>query len=276
MTSLTQTAIDGLIRAVREAAKTEILPRFRNLAEDTIKEKKGPTDLVTEADLASEKYITEAARALLPDALIVGEEAVEEDPSILDQLQGADLAVIIDPVDGTYNFASGLAVFGVILSVVEHGEVVFGLLYDPVMDDWVMATKGGGAWFCQANGSRRRLTGPTAKPQAEAQAYVSTYIFPKENQPEIVALLPSFRRVNSLRCSCHEYRMFALGWVDLLVSAWVKPWDHAAGMLVAAECGAVVTSGGKPGYRPADAQAPLVVYPQGADWVEALDWAQYL
>ncbi|MEM1387163.1 MAG: inositol monophosphatase [Pseudomonadota bacterium] len=276
MTQLNNALYDELIEAVRAASRTAIMPRFRNLDPAEISEKNGPTDLVTIADQEAEAQITAAAQALMPDALIVGEEAVEDDPSLLDQLAGADLAVIIDPVDGTWNFAAGLSVFGVIVAVVEKGETVFGLLYDPVMDDWVRATKGQGAWFCKPNGQRERLPGPKPTSEDAVHAYVSTFLFPKETRPLVTEAMAPFARATSLRCSCQEYRMFALGHVDLVVAAWAKPWDHAAGVLVAAECGADVMAGGTPGYDPAHPMPPVVIVQPGQEWAEGIDWAAFL
>ena len=79
---------------------------------------------MTEADVNAERVITKALKARYPDALVVGEEAHAEDPSILPKLGDADLAFVIDPVDGTINFASGLPLFGVMLAVVVKGETV--------------------------------------------------------------------------------------------------------------------------------------------------------
>ena len=106
---LTESVFDGLIQAVRLAARTEIMPRFRNTTSDEIDTKTGPDDLVTIADRAAERVISEAAARLLPGALIIGEEAVDQDAGIFDALPEANLAVIIDPVDGTWNFANGEA-----------------------------------------------------------------------------------------------------------------------------------------------------------------------
>jgi fructose-1,6-bisphosphatase/inositol monophosphatase family enzyme len=130
------------IEIVRAAARSEIMPRFRRLGPDDVRAKSAPDDLVTEADLAAEDAISRDLAQDFPDALILGEEAVESDPTLLDRLPDAELAFVIDPVDGTWNFAAGLATFGVILAVVEKGETVMGLLYDPVLDDWVVARKG--------------------------------------------------------------------------------------------------------------------------------------
>ncbi len=138
---------DGLIAIVRQAAKQEIIPRYRRLSPDAIGTKSSESDLVTDADRGAEASIRRAVAKLMPGAAVIGEEAVAGDESLLDRIGSSDLAVIVDPVDGTWNFAKGLPLFGVIVAVVADGDTVFGLLYDPVMDDWVAAIKGQGAFF---------------------------------------------------------------------------------------------------------------------------------
>ena len=117
---------EALISLVRQAAKSEIMPRFRHLAPDAVRIKTRHDDLVTDADVASEAWISKGARDILPDALIIGEEAVAADPTILDKMADAEWTVIIDPIDGTWNFANGLTMFGVILAVTYKGQTSFG------------------------------------------------------------------------------------------------------------------------------------------------------
>ena len=107
-----------ILETVRDAARREIMPRFRALSEADINTKSAPDDLVTAADLAAEALITAQLGRAFPDALILGEEAVAADPNLRDQLADAEMAIIIDPVDGTWNYARGLALFGVILAVI--------------------------------------------------------------------------------------------------------------------------------------------------------------
>ena len=85
------------------------MPRFRNLSEADIRQKTSATDLVTEADEAAERWIARECRSLAPDALFLGEESVAADPALLDRLDDAELAIVVDPVDGTANFAAGRA-----------------------------------------------------------------------------------------------------------------------------------------------------------------------
>lgn len=255
---LDQNVIDGLIDAVRFAARTEIMPRFRQLDAADIDTKSGPDDLVTIADKRSEVVIADRVRSLLPDALIIGEEAVATDPSLLEHLAEAKLAVIIDPIDGTNNFAKGLAVFGVILAVVADGQTVFGLLYDPVVDDWIMATRGGGVTFQRGDGTTSTLDAPNPPASvAAAEGYVSVFMFNKTEQTQISKGYPAFARLNSLRCSCHEYRMMALGHADFCLNGGAHPWDHAAGALVLSELGGCVMDAMGAPYAPGRSHAPL-------------------
>ena len=143
--------IDRLAVILRDAAKAEILPRFRRLDAGMVRQKTEAIDLVTEADEQAERRDQGAvAEAAWPEALFVGEESVAADPALLDELDGAEFAIIVDPVDGTANFAAGLPLFAVMAAVVRNGETIAGIIYDPMGDDWVVAEKGGGAWHAAA------------------------------------------------------------------------------------------------------------------------------
>ena len=144
-----------VIDAVRKAARDCILPRFRQLSVADVSTKSGPGDLVTLADTEAEAQITAEIGALWPEAVVLGEEAVAADPANRDRMAQADWAVIIDPVDGTWNYAKGLATFGVILSVCHRGQPVFAMLYDPLMDDWIEASPGQGARAPRGPAGRR-------------------------------------------------------------------------------------------------------------------------
>lgn len=230
----------ALVDIVRKVAAAEIVPRFRRLPSGDIRSKSAPDDLVTEADIRAEAAITEAVRALMPEAVVIGEEAVSEDPRILETLAAADCAVIIDPVDGTWNFAKGLATFGVILAVAEHGETVFGMLYDPIMDDWIWARRGGGTWFERPGEAPVQLRISGEVETEDATGFVPLFLYPLEARKALAGAIPGFRRIWSVRCSCHEYRLMAQGHADFCLSASLNPWDHAAGALAVSEAGGAV------------------------------------
>ncbi|MCA0848801.1 hypothetical protein LCL92_16095 [Salipiger thiooxidans] len=142
---VTTAEAEALVALLRKVGREIVLPRFCNLDPAEIDAKTEPTDLVTIADQEAEVALAAGARAIFPGCEVVGEEAVSDDPALLDRIAGAATCVIIDPVDGTFNFTRGLAVFGIILAVTRHGETVLGLRYDPVADDWVIAHRGGAA-----------------------------------------------------------------------------------------------------------------------------------
>jgi len=228
----------ALITIVRDAARVHILPRFRALTPDQISTKSGPGDLVTLADTEAELAMTAAIRALLPQAVVVGEEAIAADPALRDLIGTADLCVSIDPVDGTWNFAKGLALFGVILAVTVRGVPVFGLLYDVLLDDWVQAVPGA-AQFVSATGAVQLGTSAETR-VGRMVGYVPVGLFPRAQRGAVLAQQPPFSRVTSLRCACHEYRLLAQGHVEFVLTGPVhNAWDHAAGALAVQAAGGV-------------------------------------
>ena len=267
---LTQAHETALIELVRRVAKAEVMPRFRALPEDQVSAKSAPDDLVTVADVQSEAAITEGVRALLPDVVVIGEEAVSADASVLDGLADAECAVIIDPVDGTWNFAKGLATFGVILAVVENGRTVFGLLYDPVLDEWIWAREGGGTWFQRPGADPVQLEISGSASVENTVGFVPLFLYPMETRVKLAGAIPGFRRIWSVRCSCHEYRLLAQGAADFCLSASLNPWDHAAGAL------AVVEAGGAAGlldgrdYAPGMTSGGTLVTARSAETLERI------
>ena len=156
---------------LRAAAQAEILPRFRRLAAGAVRAKSGPLDLVTDADEAAERVITAGLLKRFPGCIVVGEEAVAADPALLGALDGADLAFVVDPVDGTANFAAGLPLFGCMAAAVVRGEIVAAWIHDPLGDDTAVALRGEGAWIEITGGigtscaSRRRCRSPRWSPR---------------------------------------------------------------------------------------------------------------
>lgn len=258
--ALSDELVRDLVEDVRAAARAEILPRFRALGPEQIATKGHAADLVTEADRAAERRLAEALARRLPGAHVVGEEAAFDDPALVDGLATADLSAVLDPLDGTWNFTHGLGLFGVILAVLRRGRTVFGLLYDPLGDDWVEASAGGGAWFVRSGRPPMRLALGPAPPMAEM-----TGLVPPDLAPPWDRALAGVGRVLSLRCSCHEYRMLAQGAAQFGLAAALTPWDHAAGLLVHREAGGhAALLDGRP-WHPG-ARGPLLAAPDRASW----------
>lgn len=265
-----------LIEIVRRAAKAEILPRFRNLSEDAIRSKSAPDDLVTDADQRAERMMTAAIRDLLPAATVIGEEAVAEDSASLGDIAGAELALVIDPVDGTWNFARGLNQFGVILAATSFGETIFGLLYDPLADDWIVARRGEGAWFGRPDGTQRQLQVSETDRLDEMVGSTSIRLFPKPQQYQLAAAFPDFQRMMAFGCACHEYRTMAFGFVDFMLTGKLMPWDHAAGLLIHAEAGGYSALLDGTPYKPTVHQGHLLAASSRNHWEQLRDKFAFL
>ena len=149
------------------AARAEILPRFCALDAAQVRQKSSAFDLVTEADEAAEAAITADLRAIFPEAIVVGEEATHRDPALLQAIGSAELAFIVDPIDGTRNFASGLPLFGVMAAATVRGEIVAGVIHDPICRDFAYAVRDGGAWIEHEDGRRTPLRVAPPVPMAE-------------------------------------------------------------------------------------------------------------
>lgn len=273
--NLTPDEADAFVALVRTTARNVVLPRFRNLSDADIATKDDATDLVTVADRDAEAALSAGARHILPGCAVVGEEAVAEEPGLLDLIGDAGTCVIIDPVDGTFNFARGLAVFGMILAVTRNGRAVFGLLYDPVMDDWVVAHRGGGAFYRNAHGADRRLAVRDCPSLNLAEGTVPLDLAKGAERARILDTVRRAENARSLRCSCHEYRMLAMGMADFSINMTSKPWDHAAGILALEEAGGTVISGHGDAYRPTRTTGHIIAAGSqtlarelaGLDWV---------
>ncbi|WP_229192047.1 inositol monophosphatase family protein [Bradyrhizobium brasilense] len=118
-----------------EVGRSEIMPRFRRVREIEVRTKTSAFDVVTEADELAEQAISAALLRAFPNAVVIGEEGTARDPAALDQVGTAELAFIIDPIDGTRNFTSSLPPFGTMVAATMCGEIMFGAIHDPVSND---------------------------------------------------------------------------------------------------------------------------------------------
>ena len=251
---------------LRQAAKAEILPRFRRLGSGDIRSKSEATDLVTEGDEAAERMLRREIEALVPNALFVGEETVAADPALLGRLPDADFAVVVDPIDGTFNFASGIPAFGVMASVVWKGETVAGIIYDPMGDDWVMAEKGGGAFLRRPDGEAIRLAVGEATNLEAMVGLASAGYFYGETRKKLLCNLAKVRFFANYRCAAHEYRTFASGHVHFMMYNKLMPWDHLAGALIAEEAGGYVRRFDGSTYRPNHVDGGILIATDAESW----------
>lgn len=258
--------VTKLADLLRLAARAEILPRFRRLGTGDVRSKSEPSDLVTEADEAAERLIRRELETIAPGALFVGEESVAADPALLGRLADAEFAIVVDPVDGTFNFASGIPAFGVMASVVWKGETVAGIIYDPMGDDWVMAEKGSGAFLKRPNGEVVRLSVAHSRPLDAMVGMASPGYFFGEARERILGNLAKVRFFANYRCSAHEYRTFAGGHVQFVLYNKLMPWDHLAGTLIATEAGGYAARFDGSAYLPHHVDGGLLLATDRESW----------
>jgi fructose-1,6-bisphosphatase/inositol monophosphatase family enzyme len=209
--NFTQHDVVRIADILADAARVEIMPRFKALVVGDVRHKSSPFDPVTEADEAAERAISTRLRASFPGALIVGEEATAADPSLLDRLGHAPLAFVVDPIDGTRNFVAGLPLFGVMAAAIVHGEIVAGVIHDPVCQDTAHALKGEGAWLSRGGRPPKRLHVAAPEPLERMEGIVGTHFLPEPFRSAVLNNLPRLGSATWLRCAAHEYRMAAAG-----------------------------------------------------------------
>ena len=226
-----------VVDLLRMTARAEIMPRFHKLRPDMVHEKSSPSDLVTEADLAAEEVITRGLHRLFPGCLVVGEEACAADPGLLGRLADADMAFVVDPIDGTANYVAGLPLFGVMAAAVVGGRVVASAIHEPVGDTTATALSGGGAWMAGADGERVRLHVASPVAPAAMTGCVSWRYMPEPLRATVLRNLPALGVSCDYRCAAHQYRMLAAGHADYMVFNRLLPWDHLPGWLLHREAG---------------------------------------
>lgn len=228
---MNNTTLDGaMARLMRKVSERAILPRYQKLAAHEITDK-AADDVVTIADAEAEAMLAEALSRLMPEAAIVGEEAAHADPAVMDRL-GKGLCWIIDPLDGTNNFAAGKPPFGILLALAQDGQCISGWIYDCLTGRFCAAHKGDGAFV---NGER--IVAKTSG-QVPPIAAISL-IFMDGTQREAMKqhIAPHYSVVDIPRCAAEQYPRLVLGTNDVSIFERTLAWDHAAGVLFVNEAG---------------------------------------
>lgn len=273
---LTMAQRTQIMTLVRRAARTEIMPRFRMMTGHQISEKTGPQDLVTEADRAAEAMITRGLQVLFPHALIVGEENASAHPEVMEQIAEAELCFTIDPVDGTWNYAHGLPMFGVMVSILRFGHPVFGLLYDPVSNDMIWADSENRTEVLLPRRVKRAARTRKGGALEDLMGYVPLYLIPDDKRDTMAATFPRFDRIASLRCACHEARMVAQGNVDFALFAKLTPWDQPAGVMAVRQAGGHVAMLDGTEYRGDLSKGYLLMAGDAETWGHVRDAFDFL
>ena len=196
---------------------------------------KAPADLVTTADLAAERRIAEVIRGEFPEHSILGEEENSGDLS-------AEYLWVVDPLDGTTNFAHGIPHFAVSIACLHRGQAIAGVVWNPIRGDWYQATRGGGAFH---NGRRMQV----GRQQLLSEVLIATGFY-YDRGAMMEATLAAIGEV--FRQNIHGIRRFGTASLDLAQVAggqfggffeyMLSPWDYAAGGLLVEEAGGRIST----------------------------------
>jgi len=260
--------IDRVSAIIADVAAEEIVPRFAKLAKGDVREK-GPGDIVTIADEAAEHSMSPRLMELLPGSCVLGEEGAARSPDLLDRLAGDAPVWVIDPIDGTSNFAAGEGDFGVMVALVRHDEVLAGWIYEPRRSEMLTAERGSGAWL---DGKRLRVAKPPADPAKLSGVLLAGFFGDRELGKQVQSRRERLITLKSRRCAASEYRRLAEGEMHFALFTKLMPWDHCPGVLIHAEAGGYNSyiEGGR--YTPSRIKASgLMLAPDEASWQQLYD-----
>jgi fructose-1,6-bisphosphatase/inositol monophosphatase family enzyme len=246
--------VDFVGQLLREVAATVVMPRFASLLPHQT-EMKSANEPVTVADREAEKLIADALSAFIPGSRVVGEEACSANAALLEGMSEGTVW-IVDPIDGTANFAAGRGPFAMMVALLRHGETVGSWIYDPQRDRLAVAERGAGAWIA----GERVTVSAASDDHSQWHGIVSCAFAPDDELDRIERVCALVGRADATaRCAGFEYplvangeRTFALYWRTLV-------WDHAPGALLVSEAGGrVVHLDGSP-YSPLIARSGLLI-----------------
>ena len=239
--------------AMREAAECAILPRY-SPGTGIHADYKAVGEAVTAADHECEAILMERLIGLIPGAGVVGEEAAAHDPAMLDQI-GQGTCWIIDPLDGTGNFARGAPPFGILVALADQGVPVAGWILDPLSGRLCHARWGGGAWI-----DGERFVTPALPAEAKPQVAVTRLFADAQRREHVMDILAqAYTVLDSPRCAADQYPRVATGGCDATVFTRTISWDHAAGVVFIEEAGGVARRQDGRAYRCDEVDAGLVI-----------------
>ena len=226
--------LETAVLAAREAGSI-LLDNLRKPRRTKVK---GLRDIVTDADMKAQRAIIEILQARFPDHDILSEES---DPGAKVQVTatGRSYTWIVDPLDGTTNYSRRLPFFCTSIALSHQGEVILGVVYDPLRDDLFQAERGKGAY---RNGERLEVS----RVGALADALVGLDWARAQEEREVIARVVArmalqIRTLRTLGAAALGLCYVAAGWLDAYFHFSLKPWDAAAGALMAQEAGGVAS-----------------------------------
>ena len=226
---------DRVAEIIRGIAAAEVMPRFGTLAPDHIAHKVtpgDPEDIVTLVDHRVEARLLEELRELVPGATFLGEEAAAADPGLVRRLSEDAPVWVIDPIDGTKNFARGKPQFGIMVALVQAGRTRASWVALPATGDMLVAEEGRGTSLNGTAVPRR-----THAPQ-RLRGSIHTRLIPGDLRAELLRRCKDrFEPIESTGAAATEYTDVIRGIKDFVIYYRLLPWDHAAGALAIVEAG---------------------------------------
>lgn len=245
---------DAVEALIRDVGVNTILPYFRNLKEGDVKFKSSPTDPVSVADEESERLLKKGLLEILPGALFLGEETYAKDKSVLEVLRQSEKPVwIVDPIDGTSNFVGGREGFGIILALLDRGEIAASWMFEIITRTMTIAYKGEGTTI---NGERISPL-PVSLATLKGQIGRKIYKFPETKAIE--AKRPELHLVAEGTPSILSYSRILTGEVDFLIYVQHAPWDHVPGFGAIREVGGVYERWDRSRFEFTDMRGGLIV-----------------
>ncbi len=228
-------ALEAVIAIAQQAG--QLVRKMRREGLQNIKSKSSEIDLVTEADLASEVYLREALSQLYPAADFWGEES--------NQAPTSEFYWLVDPIDGTVNYANGLDYYSVTVALCQGDQPLLGVTVEPANGRVYAAQAGQGAFQREASGEQHPLTTNTV---AQLRRAFLTTGFPyhrteqaDNNTAEFEAFIRHSQGVRCLGSAALDLANVASGALAGYWEAWLNPWDTAAGVLFVREAGGHVS-----------------------------------
>jgi fructose-1,6-bisphosphatase/inositol monophosphatase family enzyme len=258
------TLLDDVGALLRDVAAEVVVPLFRRLDECDISEK-APGEVVTVADRRAEELISAGLRRLRPDSLVVGEEGVSDDPGLLRHLRAGGDVWLVDPVDGTANFAAGRRPFALMVALLTDGLPVASWVFDPLAGDLAACRAGAGTHL---DGAVVRTTDSLPAVGALRGTAMTRFLPPdargaaEAGGARIGELLPG------QHCAGREYLDILTGAQQFVLFWRTLPWDHAPGTLLVREAGGVARRFDGTDYHPADDAHGLLVAASDEIWTE--------
>ncbi len=262
---------DEVENILRQVAADKIIPRFQQLLKHEIRSKSSPGDLVTIADEEAEVELKHLLEKIMPGSEVIGEEAVSSGKSSREVLRTADHPVwVVDPVDGTSNFAKGIATYGTMVALIHRGERIASWIYQIPRNRIIAAEKGAGIKI------DRVLFQPLPKieddlPFGYMDAFVSRKFMPPPMRPAMEEKFKQLRTAATCMCCAWEYIDVLEGKAAFSVYSRIEPWDHMAGALILEEAGFYTRKWDGLPYSGTDLKGGLINAPSEAVWQRIYD-----